>query len=345
MSNRMSPLVACLLGVAIASAAEEAPPAAAECCALCPRDPGAPVTHVGSADLLAIAGAIADANEARLAEIDARLREGAYGPPGSPAAHSSARALAKTSLFNVYHFLYGLASDPSRVVQADAAALDGVLEGFTEPALFPIARLRRLRAGRSQICLRYDLSELASGETVLGGVRLAYSVRDETIDGHLRRVLSLVYRSSSVSHYEVLLTEHYSFSVSKTLVPGPPTPYELFAFRNVQGGWIRRWGLHRPTAFAFWTSPPEVEHDAPTRSRTAGICVYIPHLRLVLPILPDIGFDDLRLLHLASPFLRVEYVRGAKRPSWLVVDDRLTFGDWASLGDPPPALRQLFPDL
>ena len=199
--------------MAIAAAAEEAPPGAAECCALCPRDPGAPVADVGVVDLLAIAGAIADANEARLAQIDARLREGAYGPPESPAAHSSARALAKTSLLNVYHFLYGLASDRRRVVQADAAALDGVLQRFTEPALFPIARLRRLRAGRGQVCLRYDLSELASGETVLGGVRLAYAVRDETIFGQRRRVLSLVYRSSAVSHYEVLLTEHYSFSV------------------------------------------------------------------------------------------------------------------------------------
>lgn len=328
----------------VALAAGEAPPAGPEECLLCPPDPGAPVAVVAAADLLGNAGAIADANEARLARIDARLREGAYGPPGSPAAASAARVAARTSLLNVYHFLYGLGADPGRVVQADAAALDGVLRGFTEPALFPIARLHRLRAGRGQVCLRYDLSERASGETVLGGVRLRYAVKDETVGGRRGRVLSLVYRSGTVSHYEALLGEHYAFSVSKTLIPGPPSPYELFAFRDVQGGWIRRWGLHRPTAFAFWTSPPELDNEAPAGPRIAGICIYIPRLRLVLPLLPDIGLDDLRLLHLASPFLRIEYVRGPTRPSWLPVDASLDFRDWASVGRPPPALSELFPD-
>jgi hypothetical protein len=333
-----------LLSPSIVLASEDAPSAGSDCCPLCPADPRAPVCRIGSAELLSIAGALADRNEALLAQIDTRYRSGELGSPGAAAA-SAARDLAKTSLSNVYHFLHGLASDPGRVIEADEAALDGVLRGFTEPALFPIARLRRLRAGRNQVCLRYDLSELATGVTVLGGVRLSYSVKDETIEGQTRRVLSLVYRSSAVSHYEVLLTEHYSFTVSKALVEGPPTPYALFAFRDVRGGWIRRWGLHRPTAFAFWTSHADIDGPADRGSRTAGICIYVPHLRLVLPILPDIGFDDLRQLHLASPFLRVEYVRGPKRPRWLLVDDRLTFGDWASVGGPPPALRQLFPDL
>jgi hypothetical protein len=168
---------------------------------------------------------------------------------------------------------------------------------------------------------------------------------DETVDDRRRRVLSLVFRSGAVSHYEVLLTEHYSFSVSKTLLPGPPTPFELFAFRDVQGGWIRRWGLHRPTAFAFWTSPPEPDHEAPVGARMVGICVYIPDLRLVLPVLPDIPLNDLKLLHLAGPFLRIEFVRGPRRPSWLAVDGSLSFGDWAGVGGTPPALSALFPDL
>ena len=230
-----------------------APPLAA--CPLCSNDSGVPIQRLTPAEALAMVRAFAQQNESRLARIDALLQSGALGPPNAGAARKRAHCLARLSLRNVYPYLFQYASDPERVYEADATAFAGVFAKFCEPGLFTIARLRRVRMGAGHVCVQYDLADLSEGVTMLGGRSLHYRVEDRAVEGARRRLLVLGWPSGTVGSVEILLAEHYTFRVSHVRSDGPPAPYELFAADDVQGGWVRRWGLHRPAAFMFWVSP------------------------------------------------------------------------------------------
>jgi hypothetical protein len=74
-----------------------------------------------------------------------------------------------------------------------------------------------------------------------------------------------------------------------------------------------------------------------------GVRIYIPNLRLRMPVLPDINFDDLREIELPMPILEVDYIEQKRQPSWLRTDD-LGFRSWKGNGAVPPAVRRRFPD-
>lgn len=314
-------------------------------CALCAPDSRLPVRRLSAADLVIEADGIARRNEREVARIDEALRRGEYGPPSSNSAVARARREAKARLGTVYELLYGLAAQPDLIKEADEGALQRLFAEFTEPGLFPSARLERLRLGRGRVCARYDLSKGGRGETVIGGAVFPYVVSDVVVDGQARRVLTLTYRSGAVSHFEALLESHYSFDVERLewAGAGPSSKRVIYVFSGVDGGWVRRFGLHRPTAFIFWSSP-RGEGGAGGESASSGIRVYIPGLRLDLPVLPDVRFDDLRELNLPSPLLHVSYARGVS-PRWLGINDHLEFKDWDGTGAMPECVRSRFPDL
>jgi hypothetical protein len=334
-----------LAGASTAVSAPASPPEPVAGLACASMAAVTPVERLSGEALTSMAAAFAGRNEGVIDRLDAQLKAGAYGPPGA-AAMTRARAAAKVSLLNVYHFLFELASDADRVLEVDEAALEPVYRSFTDSGLFPSALLVQGRLGRGRVCLRYDLSRERSGRTVLGGLPLRYRVKNERIEGTCRRVLSLIHPSGSVSHFEALIAEHYCFRISRTLSSGPPAPYQLYAAHEVEGGWVRRWGLHRPAAFIFWASPAASDPpQAPVASALAGVRVYIPGLRLDLPVLPSIGLNDLRTLELPRPLLRVDYVRSGRCPRWLVErGEELQMADWQGLGPTPPRVRERFPD-
>jgi hypothetical protein len=337
----MRPLItgALLLGIIGAG------PAAGTACPLCRGTTPLPIVRLTAQDAYEGARALARQNQAHVARIDALLRAGALGPATSSEARRRAHLMARLSLLNVYAYLFRYAEDPDSVYEADAAALAAVFAEFCEPGIFPLARLQRVRMGRSRVCVRYDLGAPGGGQTVLGGHALRYAIRDQYIEGQRRRVLAVDWASGAVGSTVILLAEHYCFAVSHARSAGPPAPYELYVARDLQGAWVRRFGVHRPTAFMFWTSPPDTATGLAPRVPLTGIRIYVPSLKFELPsVLPDIDLDDLRTLDLPLPMVEVAYLRQRRQPSWLSLEGDLDLDDWRGVGPVPPGVRQQFPN-
>lgn len=314
----------------------------------CPLDldgPAYAVVRLKPADALDAARTLSRQNQALLARIDALLRTGALGPPTGADARRRAHLMARLSLLNVYAYLFRYAEDPEHVYEADEAALSPVFAQFCEPAFFPLARLQRVRMGRSRVCVRYDLRAAGRGETVLGGHPLRYVIGDQSIEGQRRRVLAVDWTSPAAGSTQILLDEHYCFAVSHARSEGPPAPYELYVAHDLRGAWVRRFGVHRPAAFMFWTSPLDAATGLLPKVPLAGIRIYIPSLKFALPsVLPDIDLDDLRILQLPVPMLEVTYLRQGRQPPWLTLQGDLTLRDWRGEGPLPAGVRERFPN-
>jgi hypothetical protein len=231
-------------------------------------------------------------------------------------------------------------------VQAlDASTVEAISARFCESTVFPTPHLRHLLVGRGWVCARYDLGGAEEeGPTVLGGKRSRYSVRDARVDGRARRVLAVEWRSASVGQVEILFADHYGFRLQQRRVVDERGSYDLFLALDVSGAWVRRFGVHRPSAFAFWATRP-VEGAGDAADLRVGSALYVPRLRLRLPLLPDVGLNDLRLLAPPVPLLRVEDLLRRTLPEWLPTDGDADLADWTRIGDPPAAVRDLFPDL
>jgi len=323
-----------------------APVEARASCPLCRLPAETELTVLSEGDLLAAATTLAEANAARIAAIDSRLRRGAFGDPGSRAAREQAHRLARVSLPNLYHYLFRFAADPHRVHESGPAPFVRLAAEFVEPLLFPVARVRRVRLGRGRGCVQYDLDETAAGWMNTGGKVRRYRVTDVTIEGRRRRVLAIAYESASASRAEILVAAHYSFEVAHVRDPGPPAAYDLFVVRSLDGVWVRHHGVHRPEAFAYWVSSPAPDSTPGALPRPlAGVRIYFPGLRFKLPsILPDIDLEDLRTLGLPMPLLSASYLRCHGQPSWLEADEALDFEDWVGVGALPAGVRARFPN-
>ena len=326
--------------------ASRPPEAAAEgTCPLCRLPADTDVVTLSEGDLLAAATTLAQENTTKIAAIDARLHQGAFGDPDSRQARDTAHRLARVSLPNLYHYLFRFADDRDHVYETGPGPLARVAAEFVEPLLFPVARLQRVRMGRGRVCVRYDLQQRVSGKTRTGAKSRKFRVTDVEIDGRLRRVLAVRYQSASAKGVEILVAEHYSFEVAHLHVPGPPAPYELFLVHSLDGVWVRHHGIHRPEAFAYWVSSPGPVSGRDAGRSLAGVRIYFPGLRFELPsILPDIDLEDLRPLGLPMPFLPASYVRGRARPRWLVVVDDVDFENWEGVGSLPAGVRDRLPN-
>jgi len=335
-------------------------------CPLCARDLAVPVVRLTPAFLDSLAGARAQANQAQIARIDSLFRAGYYGSPKTHEARRAAHLVARLTLINGYPDLIRLAGDRTRVYEADEATLRAVNENYSDVLLFAAARLERVRLGLGRACLHYDVETKGEGQSAHGGKRLRWRVTEATVGGKTRRLLSLDLPTATDDVVEVLLAPHYTFQVEYDRIEGPPAPYDFYLVHDIQGGWLRRSGTHRPMAFMYWVTPlspvgaemVKVSSDAGgTNGRhtvpavdvpetpLVGVRVYIPGLRLRLPaFLPDINFDDLRELEPPMPILEMEYLKEKNQPSWLGSSDHDGFKDWKGYGPLPAAIRSRFPD-
>jgi len=326
-----------------------------ERCALCRRDLDVPVLRLTTAHLDSIAAGHAAFNEAQLARIDSVLRSGHWGPPDERNARECAHLMAQLTLANAYRDLVRMACTTDRVYELDEAALADLYERYADVNLFVGVRLAQLRIGRGRVCVRYSIEKAGEGEAWHGGRRLHWRVRDARIEGRERRVLDVVLPSGQDGEVRLMLASHYTMSVSYERSPGPPAPFEWFLVHDIEGVWIRKWGTHRPTAFMLWMSTPaSMTVTASSRSsRNAsslpatpllGLRVYVPGLKLRLPLLPDINVEDLREAEVITPVLDLAYLRRGDYPSWLEVNPNLGFEGWTGHGPVPPEIRRRFPD-
>jgi hypothetical protein len=332
------------VGLALAARAGSEAEAPADC-RLCAAHQSAPIVKLTAARLDSLAQADAFFNQERIGRIDSLWRAGAFGPPESGEAQRAAHLLARVSTVNSYRYLARFAADPDRVYEADESTWVDVARNYSDISLVSIARLRRLRMGLGHVCAHYDLDEPVRGETILGGKTMRFRVADAELFGTKRRVLELDLPSGSSDLVKVMLAEHYSFAFETKRSDGPPAPYEWYVVRDIEGGWLRKWGTHRPRAFMFWSSPLERGEPSMPRQPMVGVRIYVPHLKLKLPfILPDINFDDLREIDLPQPILAMEWLREGRQPSWLRTNGLLAFEDWKGNGAVPQHVRRAFPD-
>jgi len=318
----------------------------AESCPLCSDSLPVPLVALDPADLEALTHGTAASNEQRIAAIDSLYRIGTFGQAPDDAARRQAHLLARLATINNYRLLAHFVDDTTRVYEADEAVLTEVCKRYSDPSLVAIARLTRLRLGRGRVCARYDVSPGLAGETILGGRPLPYATREAKLSGKKRRVLSLDLPTGTDDVVEVLLAEHYSCALEHSRGDGPAGPYELFLVHDIQGGWLRKWGTHRPTAFMFWTTPNESGRLDLPPDPVVGVRIYIPRLRFKLPsILPDINIDDLREIELPQPILPLDYFTEKRYPrAWLETDSLFGFASWTGHGPVPAPLRERFPD-
>jgi len=320
-------------------------------CRLCAGDLDVPVVSLAPAELDSLARAFAELNQARIARLDSLFLAGEFGSPDSRSARRTARRTAhlaaRIACLNAYRFLFRYATDTCRVYEFNESTFAEIFRRYSDPGLFCIARLERGRIGLGRVCIRYNLDQYLESETIMGGKRMKFRVKDAEVGDNRLRMLSLDLPTGSANIVEVLLAEHYTCEVEYARSEGPPTPYELFLVKNIHGGWLRKWGMHHPTAFMFWVTPqipePSLTISSPSEL-LVGVRIYIPHLKLGLPLLPDINLDDLRNIELPQPILKMEYLHEERHPDWLETDDSFGFTDWKGSGEVPPDVRRRFPD-
>ncbi len=337
-----------------------------ESCPLCREDLDVPVIRLTAAHLDSIAADRAAFNERQLALIDSLLRSGIWGPPDDARARWRAHLLARLSLVNAYYDLICWASESDCVYEVDGAALEELCQRYSDASLFVCPRLATLRIGRGRACLRYEVEEPGEGESWHGGRRLHWKVRDVRIDGRSRRVVDVNFPTGQDGEVEFLFSSHHTMAISHERISGP-SPYDWFLVHDIEGAWIRKWGTHRPTAYMLWKATPSVTGALPAHSDSApialaaflpsgadspsppampllGVRLYVPDLKLRLPMLPDVHLDDLREAYIIMPILDLDYLRRGDYPSWLELDRNLGFVDWKGCGPIPPEIRRRFPN-
>jgi hypothetical protein len=200
--------------------------------------------------------------------------------------------------------------------------------------------------GMGHICVQYDLEADMDSTTNVGGIPLRIRTEDTVLEGQPQRILVLEVPTILFSTVDVILEDHFTCKAEFRRSPGPPAPYDLYLFYEVKGMAFRKWGIHRPRAISFWATPRDAERTALPPKPLVGSSVYVPGVKFELPsFLPDLGFDDLRLVDLPQPILSLEYIEGQEYPAWMHRAEPRGFKDWDSYGPIPPDLRMRFPDL
>jgi hypothetical protein len=315
-------------------------------CPLCREDPGVPIVPLTAAAADSLGRLYSGFNQALLARVDSLLRAGSLGSPGNREARAAAHLLARLLAVTSMHYMVGFATDPERIHEASEATLRDAFRRFSEPGVYPITRLVRARMGLGRTCVKYDLGTDLDSTAVVGGRTLRVRVASTELNGRPQRMLVLELPTILFSVVELLIAEHFTCRAEFVRSSGPPAPYDLYLLHDIDGMYIRKWGTHKPTAIMFWSTPRDVKRAGLPRTPLVGNGVYVPQLSLELPsLLPDLGFDDLRLVDLPQPILSLSYLQQQRYPEWLERAEPRGFKSWESHGPIPPDLRLRFPDL
>lgn len=315
-------------------------------CPLCRDDLDLPIVSLTPADADSFGRAYATFNQVLLARTDSLLLAGTFGHPESRDAKRTAHLLARMLAVNSLHYMIGFASDPDHVYEASEETLRDAFQRYSDPGVYPIARMRRGRMGMGHVCVQYDLTADLDSTTNVGGMKLRIHTEDTELEGKRQRVLVLEVPTILFSTVDLILAEHFTCKAEFRRSQGPPAPYDLYLFYDVEGMYFRKMGTHKPTALSFWATPRDANRTTLPRKPLVGSAVYVPGIKFELPsLLPDLSFNDLRLIDVPQPILSLEYIQGQKYPRWIRRAEPRGFKDWDSYGPIPPDLQVRFPDL
>ncbi|MFQ5600679.1 MAG: hypothetical protein ACE5G2_08995 [Candidatus Krumholzibacteriia bacterium] len=327
-------------------AVSRVPPRRFQGCALCVEDPGVPIVQLSAADADSLGRLYSRFNQSLVARMDSLFASGQFGPPRDREARRQVHLLTRMLTANSFHYMIGFATDPNHVYEATEETLREAFKKYSDPGLYPIARMKRGRMGLGHICVQYDLSTDVDSTTTVGTQTLRLRVQETDFEGERRRMLIMDLPTILFSVVEVLLAEHFTCRAELIHSNGPPAPYDLYLFHSMEGMYVRKWGTHQPSATMFWATPRDVDRVSLPRIPLVGSCVYVPGVRLELPsFLPDVGFEDLRAVDLPQPILSLSFLQEKRFPRWMRRARVRGFKDWETYGPIPPDLRIRFPDL
>ena len=311
----------------------------------CSEDPGVPIVPITTEVADSLGSAYASFNAAMLAYVDSLLRAGALGNPKDREAQRTAHLMGRMLAVNSLHYMVGLSTSPNTVFEANEAVLRHAFTKYSDPGVYPIARMKRGRMGLGQVCIQYDLDTDMETTMILGNQRLRVRVQETELFGEPRRMLIMELPTFMFSVIEVLMDEYFTCKAELIHSNGPPSPYDLYVFHSMSGMYVRKWGTHRPHAFMYWSTPRDLFRVGLPRTPLVGSCVYVPGVQLDLPsILPNVGFEDLRAVDLPQPILALTDLEAARYPAWIRRAKPRGFKDWETYGPIPPDLQIRFPD-
>ena len=200
--------------------------------------------------------------------------------------------------------------------------------------------------GQGWMCVKYNVSADMESTMTLGTKEVRVQIKETDLEGVVKRRLIMYLPTILFSTVEVLLDSHFSCKAELFHSPGPPAPHDIFLLYSMRGLAVRKWGVHKPDATMFWSTPRSIERQQLPRLPLVGSAIYVPRVRLELPsILPDMEFRDLRLLDLPQPILKRSYLQSKEYPDWMKRSEPRGFKKWDSYGPIPPDLQIRFPDL
>lgn len=314
-------------------------------CRLCAEDPGVPVVQITPEMADSLGNGFARFNLDMLAYVDSLLQASVFGAPESRDARHTAHLMARMLAVNSLHYMVTLATSPDVVYEATEESLRDAFKKYSDPGVYPIARMRRGRMGLGTVCVHYDLDTDMETTMTLGTQKLRVRVQETELFGKPRRMLIMELPTILFSVVEVLLDSHFTCKAEFVRSNGPPAPYDLYVFHSMTGMYVRKWGTHTPRAMMYWSTPRDLQRIRLPRMPLVGSCVYVPSVQLVLPaFLPNIGFEDLRAVDLPQPIMALADLEAGRYPSWLRRGRPRGFKDWETYGPIPPDLQLRFPD-
>lgn len=310
------------------------------------RDGKVRVEHWREAQADSIACALVDGNLRAVAVIGSLHRAGAFGPVGSERARAAAHAAFKRHARGPFDYIAALAAD-SVVRQSDERELRRPFEEtFVNMGAFPIDALTRVWLGRDRFRLDYDApANYQRFSELMIGAPAAIRAEVVRLRGTDRRMLRMSYPAGTHGTIELLFDAIYRGVVEQRTVIDRGDTLDLVIVRDVEGLYVRKWGLHLLGGVATWRNHAGGA-IAPVRMRV-GAAAYFPRIELRLPgFLPDLGLDDLRDFHVPRPIWERRYVGQAEvHPPWLGLEPTGAMTDWEAEGPRPQVLEEIFPDL
>ncbi|MCA9728796.1 MAG: hypothetical protein KC729_13985, partial [Candidatus Eisenbacteria bacterium] len=286
-------------------------------------------------------------NFAVVSRADSLLQAGMYGDPESEEARSLARLYVQLRSWNAMDSILEMASGPGMAwVQRDLD-FTGVVQEFSNLAMYPMRHIAKARVGDGAFCIRYDIPAKFDQVMVFGDSKIR--IRNANLElesGEKVPVWSREWLAGDGKKLELLFEETFCGHIGRETVMDDGDEIEILFFYDLHGVHVRRHGVHHLNAMVTWRNVLQGD-ELPGRPRI-GAAAYFPKIKIELPIfLPDLGLDDLREFPYPPPIFRSRLFQEPKQsfPDWLRANRRGEFENWPSLGPRPGILDERFPDL
>ena len=309
---------------------------------------GVPVVHLDAAAIDSVGTSISDNNMALLDRIDVAYRAGEYGSPGERTTREDALAAFIYNAESAFDFFLELVMQ-SRVIYStgEPDLARAFTDRFRNPGLYPVVNLIDARSGFGSFCLKFEVDSKEEREIEISGEKMKAWTEEIEVDGKKFRVVNIDMKTMSHDRVHVVYENYSCGNVRVFDVVQDEQPIRVVTMEEITGQFVRKWGLHRPTAVILWQSAAGGITPPPRSGRRLSSAVYFPGLELELPwFLPSIGFQDVRRFDFPEPLLTLDAVKVIRKRKldWVEVKDNLRFANWEGDGAIPDFVNERFPD-